>query len=220
MVKTYKAQQPKQGDNVQKVENVENVKHVDNVHSGLPVCPIHGATLQRFERDGRTWHSHKPADGTWCKGKGKTASGHSRGHFVTERISRYVSVTKCPPWRCLMMERVTYSTIPFPFDELPPEDKPMTDLDVVTTLKPMLRASFALARVTYCAALGADVSDEDVREALSVLSEYLLNPGEALTEAQRQTAERFALCGQVDAERQRLQRALGEQGAAREDDPR
>jgi hypothetical protein len=72
-----------------------------------------------------------------------------------------------------MMERVDYSTIPFPFDELPLADQPMTDLDFVTVMKPMLRASFALARVTYCAALTHDVSDEDVREALSVLAEYL-----------------------------------------------
>jgi hypothetical protein len=31
-------------------------------------CPIHGCAMQENHKDGRTWHSHKTADG-WCKGK-------------------------------------------------------------------------------------------------------------------------------------------------------
>lgn len=37
------------------------------------VCPIHSVEMKRFERDGRSWFSHKAIapDGseTWCKGK-------------------------------------------------------------------------------------------------------------------------------------------------------
>src|SRR5262249_52683817 len=34
-----------------------------------PYCHGHQVALQRFSKDGRTWYSHKLADGTWCKGK-------------------------------------------------------------------------------------------------------------------------------------------------------
>jgi hypothetical protein len=68
MVKTYKAQQPAPD----KSANFADSKTTPPT-TGLPKCELHGATLQRFEREGRTWHSHKLADGSWCKGKGKTA---------------------------------------------------------------------------------------------------------------------------------------------------
>jgi site-specific DNA recombinase len=45
---------------------------------------------------------------------------------------------------------------------------------------------------------------------------FIQNPGEALAEAQRQLEARLALRGQGEGERQRLQRALSEQMAARE----
>ena len=32
-------------------------------------CPTHGTAMQRNEKDGRSWYSHKTADGQWCKGK-------------------------------------------------------------------------------------------------------------------------------------------------------
>lgn len=32
------------------------------------LCPIHGVAMKRFERDGRSWYSHKTDDGKWCKG--------------------------------------------------------------------------------------------------------------------------------------------------------
>jgi hypothetical protein len=69
MVKTYKAQQPAPV----KSANSADAPAPETPATGLPVCPIHGTFLQRFEREGRTWHSHKLADGSWCKGKGKTA---------------------------------------------------------------------------------------------------------------------------------------------------
>jgi hypothetical protein len=34
----------------------------------VPQCPIHHVAMKENEKDGRTWFSHKTADG-WCKGK-------------------------------------------------------------------------------------------------------------------------------------------------------
>ena len=34
-----------------------------------PYCHLHKAVLQKFTKDGRTWYSHKTADGSWCKGQ-------------------------------------------------------------------------------------------------------------------------------------------------------
>ena len=33
------------------------------------VCPIHQVTMQLNQKDGRSWWSHRTADGQWCKGK-------------------------------------------------------------------------------------------------------------------------------------------------------
>ena len=33
-------------------------------------CPIHHCQMKRFEKDGKSWYSHKTDDG-WCYGKGK-----------------------------------------------------------------------------------------------------------------------------------------------------
>ncbi|NLN70310.1 MAG: hypothetical protein GX142_05945 [Chloroflexi bacterium] len=33
-----------------------------------PVCPLHGVEMQKWARNGRTWHSHRWEDG-WCNGK-------------------------------------------------------------------------------------------------------------------------------------------------------
>jgi hypothetical protein len=32
-------------------------------------CPTHGTEMQRNEKEGRFWWSHRTADGQWCKGK-------------------------------------------------------------------------------------------------------------------------------------------------------
>ena len=32
-------------------------------------CPIHQCEMKHWERDGRSWYSHKTSDGGWCKGK-------------------------------------------------------------------------------------------------------------------------------------------------------
>jgi hypothetical protein len=41
--------------------NVQDVK----------LCPIHQCNMKKFEKDGRSWYSHKADDGKWCKGKEK-----------------------------------------------------------------------------------------------------------------------------------------------------
>jgi hypothetical protein len=33
-------------------------------------CAIHNVPMKENHKDGRTWYSHKTADGAWCKGKG------------------------------------------------------------------------------------------------------------------------------------------------------
>jgi hypothetical protein len=32
-------------------------------------CPRHGTAMQLNQKEGRQWHSHRTADGAWCKGK-------------------------------------------------------------------------------------------------------------------------------------------------------
>lgn len=32
-------------------------------------CRLHDAELKHYEKDGRSWWSHKAEDGQWCKGK-------------------------------------------------------------------------------------------------------------------------------------------------------
>jgi hypothetical protein len=38
-------------------------------HDDSPYCHRHKTALKRFTKDGRTWHSHKTADGRWCRGQ-------------------------------------------------------------------------------------------------------------------------------------------------------
>jgi len=33
-------------------------------------CPLHQCPMKKWEKDGRTWYSHK-VDGAWCNGKSK-----------------------------------------------------------------------------------------------------------------------------------------------------
>ena len=39
-------------------------------------CKVHNAEMQRWERDGHGWYSHKTADGGWCRGKPRNGNGH------------------------------------------------------------------------------------------------------------------------------------------------
>ena len=33
------------------------------------ICPIHNVPMREWEKNGRSWYSHKLEDGSWCKGK-------------------------------------------------------------------------------------------------------------------------------------------------------
>ena len=41
---------------------------VEPVPDANPYCHMHKVPLKKFSKDGRTWYSHKLADGSWCKG--------------------------------------------------------------------------------------------------------------------------------------------------------
>ena len=32
-------------------------------------CPIHGVPMKQTSKNGRSWWSHRTADGSWCKGR-------------------------------------------------------------------------------------------------------------------------------------------------------
>jgi len=38
-------------------------------------CPIHQCTMRRWEKEGRSWYSHKREDGSWCRGHLKEKGG-------------------------------------------------------------------------------------------------------------------------------------------------
>ena len=42
-------------------------QHRDNGEK--KTCLIHLCSMQRFERDGKVWFSHKLDDGSWCRGR-------------------------------------------------------------------------------------------------------------------------------------------------------
>jgi hypothetical protein len=42
-----------------------------NSNGELRQCPIHQCDMKRYEKDGRTWYSHKLEDGSWCRGRKK-----------------------------------------------------------------------------------------------------------------------------------------------------
>jgi hypothetical protein len=33
------------------------------------VCPVHQVPMRQTTKDGRTWWSHRTAEGQWCKGR-------------------------------------------------------------------------------------------------------------------------------------------------------
>ncbi len=33
------------------------------------VCPLHKCQMRQYEKDGRTWLSHRLPDGSWCRGR-------------------------------------------------------------------------------------------------------------------------------------------------------
>jgi len=60
--KSY-SRQPKTGDGTHSHNGT-------NGNEGSHTCPIHNVEMRRFEKDGRTWYSHKTDNG-WCSGKEK-----------------------------------------------------------------------------------------------------------------------------------------------------
>lgn len=49
----------------------------DNNHNGKDSkwCPIHQCAMRRWEKEGRSWYSHKLEDGGWCRGNQKKEGG-------------------------------------------------------------------------------------------------------------------------------------------------
>jgi len=43
----------------------------NNHHSNgdIKLCPIHTVPMRLYEKDGRSWYSHRLEDGSWCRGK-------------------------------------------------------------------------------------------------------------------------------------------------------
>ena len=41
----------------------------ENKESNPNWCPIHNVPLERREKNGAIWYSHKISDGSWCKGR-------------------------------------------------------------------------------------------------------------------------------------------------------
>jgi hypothetical protein len=44
-------------------------KFARNGKSETRQCPIHKCEMRRYEKDGKSWFSHKTGDGIWCCGK-------------------------------------------------------------------------------------------------------------------------------------------------------
>lgn len=57
-------------DNQVEEEPAEEKKPASQQAAGpdTVLCSIHGKRMKRREKDGAAWHSHRLADGTWCKG--------------------------------------------------------------------------------------------------------------------------------------------------------
>ena len=54
---------PKEEKRIRKAEEEKEAA------AGLPVCSVHHVTMERREKDGAIWFSHRLADGAWCKGR-------------------------------------------------------------------------------------------------------------------------------------------------------
>jgi hypothetical protein len=48
----------------------EQNQRTSHNHSGDgKQCPIHQCEMKRYEKDGRSWYSHKLENGLWCRGR-------------------------------------------------------------------------------------------------------------------------------------------------------
>ena len=50
----------------------------NNHHStgDTQICPIHKCEMRRYEKDGRSWYSHRLDNGSWCRGKQNKNGGN------------------------------------------------------------------------------------------------------------------------------------------------
>jgi hypothetical protein len=39
------------------------------------ICQIHGVAMKRYEKNGKSWFSHRLEDGSWCRGKPQGEGG-------------------------------------------------------------------------------------------------------------------------------------------------
>lgn len=51
-------------------QNHHQSRRENNKKQDTKFCPIHQCEMKRFEKDGRSWYSHKTDEG-WCRGKQK-----------------------------------------------------------------------------------------------------------------------------------------------------
>jgi len=47
----------------------------NHLHKDTRWCPIHQCEMRRWEKEGRSWYSHKLEDGGWCRGKQNKEGG-------------------------------------------------------------------------------------------------------------------------------------------------
>jgi hypothetical protein len=50
---------------------IPDQKYNRSTSSETKQCPIHKCDMRKFEKDGKTWWSHKAEDNSWCNGKRK-----------------------------------------------------------------------------------------------------------------------------------------------------
>ena len=73
-------------------EKKEEKQQEEKEAAGLPVfCSIHNEPMERREKDGQSWYSHKLPDGTWCKG---TPGDVARDHAQQSPEHRWKYVTQ------------------------------------------------------------------------------------------------------------------------------
>ena len=53
------------------------------------MCSIHGVEMERREKDGAAWYSHRLADGSWCKGAEGDMGGNGESRGRTSEADRW-----------------------------------------------------------------------------------------------------------------------------------
>ena len=50
------------------LEHGYQARKSNNQRSDTKLCPIHQCEMKKFEKNGKSWFSHKLDDGSWCNG--------------------------------------------------------------------------------------------------------------------------------------------------------